>query len=286
MKKQFRGWLTLWSIGAAAVLTALVLTTATYAWFTVNREVQTAKVTAATGASGLELQISRTGADAFSPGTLKDAAGQKISGVALNPCEKELMPVSTADLKQFLYCSFSEENAAKTFEPTTDETLYYHDTIYLRAVGEGLPDGAQMALYLDNDTQNPIVRSGDGKLLTAARLGLTFDGAAPVIMKLSDAADQGKGNTYLNGQLLSGGNVLGYHNGAAVAVKDPVVSLKDAQFSPEAPDRKPMVTLKINQIYQIDIYFYLEGCDPDCLTERVGLTEAYLNLAFFGLLAQ
>ena len=52
----------------------------------------------------------------------------------------------------------------------------------------------------------------------------------------------------------------------------------------EAP--APLAKLELNRIYRVDIYFYLEGCDPDCLTDRVAMDEALLKLAFFGLLAQ
>ena len=47
----------------------------------------------------------------------------------------------------------------------------------------------------------------------------------------------------------------------------------------------PIVDLTINEIYTLDIYFYLEGCDPDCLSDRVGMKDASLNLAFFGVLS-
>lgn len=286
MKKPYRGWLSLWAMGAMAVLTALTLTTATYAWFSANREVQTGRVTSRTGSTTLELQISRSGGNGFSPGTMTDGNGESYNAVELTPCDKELMPVSTANLATFLYCPVSDGDGANRFVPTPDESLYYHDTIYLRAVGEGIPDGSQLELYLDNDTENPIVRAEAGNLLAAARLGLCFDGGTPTILKLSDEPDQGDGNTYLDDQLLGGGKVLDYQNESPVAVDDPAVLLADVQFASDNANRKALTTLSLNQVYQVDLYFYLEGCDPDCLSERVGLTEAYLNLAFFGLLTQ
>jgi hypothetical protein len=41
--------------------------------------------------------------------------------------------------------------------------------------------------------------------------------------------------------------------------------------------------LELNQIYAVDIYFYLEGCDPDC-SDSVSLDGADLHLAFYGVL--
>ena len=47
MKRKSR-YLTLWSVTAVAVITAMALTAATYAWFTSNREVSTSKATSRT----------------------------------------------------------------------------------------------------------------------------------------------------------------------------------------------------------------------------------------------
>ena len=44
--------------------------------------------------------------------------------------------------------------------------------------------------------------------------------------------------------------------------------------------------LELNKIYSVEVFFYLEGCDPDCLSQRVAMDEAALNLAFFGLLVE
>ena len=60
MKRKSR-YLTLWSVTAAAVITAMALTAATYAWFTSNREVSTSKATSRTGNGNVELQIGREG---------------------------------------------------------------------------------------------------------------------------------------------------------------------------------------------------------------------------------
>ena len=60
MKRKSR-YLTLWSVTAVAVITAMALTAATYAWFTSNREVSTSKATSRTGNGNVELQIGREG---------------------------------------------------------------------------------------------------------------------------------------------------------------------------------------------------------------------------------
>lgn len=274
MKKQ--KILTLWGLWIAVALTALALTSATFAWFTANREVGTARVSARTGTGSLELQISRTGGDAFSP-----EAGNEVP---LKEQTTPLMPVSTGDLKSFVYNPITQDGYAESFLPTQDESLYYHDTIYLRALGDGMAQDTKMALYLDN-TEKPIVESTEGELLTASRLGLTFDGASPVVISLSDV-NEGVSNTRPGGVLLGDGQVLSYTSGTVTAVADPAISLADAQITAGAAAGKtPVATLELNRIYAVDIYFYLEGCDPDCTSDKVGLDQAALNLAFYGLLA-
>ena len=288
--KKTRKYLTLWAIGAAAVLTAATLTAATYAWFTSNRKVETEKVTSRTGTNNVELQISRTGGAAFSP--QKDGDGiyyAPLKGSEELPFAQELvlMPVSTADLRTFVCNTMTNNGYAEVFSKTTDESLYYHDTVYLRATGDDtLPEGAKMALYLDNIEGAPIVGPEGGAILTAARLGLRFSDGSFKILTLSDV-NEGEGNTRPGGVPLESGQVLTADaDGKAIPAADPAVPLTDVQIPSDGGGAKqPIAELTINEIYTLDIYFYLEGCDPDCLSDRVGMKDASLNLAFFGVLS-
>lgn len=308
--KKTNKYLTLWGVAAAAVITAMSLVAATYAWFSSNREVETDKATSRTGTSNVELQISRTGGDGFSPQKDEDGAyyapmkGSKEYYKSLGADKEDefvLMPVSTPDLKTFVYSTVNSGGYATDYapvgkEPEDEAQFFYHDTIYLKAVStEGsAPEGAKMALYLDNlpgeegegTAGTPIVSSEDGKLLTAARLGLRFSDGSFRILTLSDV-NEGKGNSRLNGEELSAGMVLGYDAsaGKAAAIADPAIPLANVQIPPEGGKAKEVITeLSLNEVYTVDVYFYLEGCDPDCLSDRVGLRKAALNLAFYGLL--
>lgn len=269
-----RKWMFLWSVVLTALL-LVALSSATLAWFTSNRDVETDRVTARTGSSSLELQISRQGGGSFTP----QYGTAEIGEVPLNAPDHPLLPVSTADLRSFVYCPFTENGMGTRFLPVPDDSSYYHDTIYLRAQAEGMPEDSKIELYLDSE---PIVQAGAGELLTAARLGLTFDGDSPVILALSDV-NQGQGNTSLNGALLGPGQVLTLSGSQVTAQADPALPLSRVQYG---SGDTPLAKLELNRIYRVDIYFYLEGCDPDCLTDRVAMDEALLKLAFFGLLAQ
>ena len=50
------------------------------------------------------------------------------------------------------------------------------------------------------------------------------------------------------------------------------------------PD-KPLLTMEVNRIYPVDIYFYLEGCDPDC-SNSIQYSTVDLQLGFYGVLSQ
>ena len=124
----------------------------------------------------------------------------------------------------------------------------------------------------------------DRELLTAARLGLTFDQANPVIFRMSDV-DEGEGNTSPGGTPLGKGMVLTLQGGTATPVSDPAVSISDRQITEDGgAGPEPLLIMELDRIYAVDVYFYLEGCDPDCLDERVGRDEAVFNLAFYGIL--
>ena len=301
MKRKSR-YLTLWSVTAVAVITAMALTAATYAWFTSNREVSTSKATSRTGNGNVELQISREGfplqrmedGSYFTP--MKGSKEYYQQQGADKEDEFVLMPVSTADLKTFVSDTASNSGYAVEFRKLEDESLYYHDTITLTAVAEdgAAPENAKMALYLDNlpsdegegATTVPIVSSEDGKLLTAARLGLRFSDGSFKILTLSDV-NEGTGNTKLGDTVVEGGKVLTYDElaGTVKTADDPAIALADVQIPPEGGKGKTVITeLNLNETYTVDVYFYLEGCDPDCLSDKVALSKAALNLAFYGLL--
>ena len=135
----------------------------------------------------------------------------------------------------------------------------------------------------------------DGNLLNAARLGLKFDGSSSsvVILKLSqNQNDQSEQvyNTVINGQTLGANQFLSGPSTSLSVVSDPSVLISDYEVKFEnagisIPD-KPLLTMEVNRIYPVDIYFYLEGCDPDCSDAGISFDQADLHLAFYGILSQ
>jgi hypothetical protein len=268
----------------------LSLTLATYAWFTTNREVSTDTVTGRTGSDTVALEISTQGGDNFQP--QEEAAILQVN----DTLSTWLMPVSTADLETFLYNpgtvydETQQSSVAAYFEPVENEANYYHGRVYIRATTQ---DGTgTMALYLDESALSggAIAQTEAGGLLGAARLGLTFDGEDPVIFRLTEEQNESQvRNTLINGSILSDGQVLAYANGQVQAVADPAVALRDYTITQTDATvtlpEQPLIYLEPNRIYAVDIYFYLEGCDPDC-ADGIAYDGADLHLAFYGLVSE
>lgn len=281
MKRWFKiGYLMITSVTALLVLVA-----ATYAWFSTNKKVSTSTATARTGDETLELQLSESGSGGFSD-------SDTVNIVQVNSTDAgKLIPVSTSDLVNFVEAPVTVEGQAKAFQLVTGEDNYYHGRIYLRASGSGWSDDTKLDLYLDQ-SDGVLGNAASGMLLNASRLGLRFsaDGAAQssVILKLSDnenpSADRVY-NTVVGGQKLGDNQVLSYSGGSVRAVTDPCRSIDDytitwGDASVNIPD-SPLLSMELNKVYTLDVYFYLEGCDPDC-SDSVSFDAADLHLAFYG----
>lgn len=283
MKHMFRTWF----LSVTTIAALLALAAATFAWFTSNRAVSTNVATARTEQEKLELQISNRGGSSF----------QSMETVAIGQVNRtdatQLFPVSTSNLVDFVYAPTTVSGNASTFERVNDEQYYYHGRIYLRALGEGWPQGTKMNLYLDQ-TDGVLGSNVNGELLSAARLGLMFDNNAStaVILRLTEAEmSQNKQayNTVINGRTLGKNQVLTWRNREAQPVTDPSAPVADYTISFGTDDiqtpSRALLAMDLNKVYTVDVYFYLEGCDPDCSNE-IRLQQADLHLAFYGVVEE
>ncbi|MBR3641237.1 MAG: hypothetical protein IKN53_04325 [Oscillibacter sp.] len=272
-----------------------VLSVATFAWFTNNRRVSTSRVEARTASADVSLLISQEGGSSF-------RAEDSCPIVQVNETDLGmLMPVSTDDLQTFLYNPGTVEDYAINFLEVEDEAFYFHGRVYLKAEASGESTGTHMALYLDQseesggslveiDTENGDDDDVSELVLNAARLGLSFGtGGDHAIFYLSDehnAKDDIAYNTEVNGKILGDDMVLTLSGSNVIAVDDPAVSLDTySMFDEDGSDLpdEPLFLMELNEIYPVDIYFYLEGCDPDC-SDSISLGAVKLHLAFFGVL--
>jgi hypothetical protein len=272
---------------AITMIAALLsLTVATYAWFSANKVVKTEAVTAKSGSDDLTLQLSSKGGNSFSGDS--EASITQVNSSDLT----ELLPVSTTDLATFLYNDKTVDGMASNFSEDSEANRYYHGRIYLRAQAEGQPSTAKAALYLDQSSSSggSIVQSDDENLLAATRLGLSFNTGDSVIFKLSDSDGNSSNqvfNTVVDGITLSDNQVIGLSGSKVKAFTDPAVSLSKYTItindSSVSLPEEPILYMDLNTIYTLDIYYYLEGCDPDC-SDSVSFSDLDLHLAFYAVL--
>ena len=266
----------------------LSLTAATYAWFSTNSVVSTDKVSGRSGTDSVTLQISQTGGNDFK-------GSKEASLVQVNVSSTErLMPVSTSDLKSFVINPGMVNGRATYFEKLEGEKNIYHGRIYLRATSSGHNENARLALYLDGSKAagGDLVTSLKGNLANAGRLGILFDGGNMRILRLTETKNsdgQQVMNATLNGVEVKPGQVINGSTNPMSIVADP--SLPIAQFMVGEDGLagnasvQPLLKMELNRVYAVDVYFYLEGCDPDC-TDVAKMDSLNLHLAFYGVLTE
>lgn len=274
-------------IAGMLLLLAASTGAATYAWFSSNSIVKTDVVSGRSSTDEVKLLISSSGGSSF--------RGDKEASITQVNKQKtdKLMPVSTADLSHFVYNTGSIQGDAAFFEKVKEEQYYYHGRIYIQAVAENHGKNERMQLYLDNDSENggAFLQNTKGSIANAARLGLVFEDGDKVILRLSEdsnAKNERAGDTILNGSKLSAGQVIDSSGSSLKAVKDPSVALKDYLAGDSGLGEgaeKPLFSMELNRIYEVDIYFYLEGCDPDC-SDVTQLGKTDFHLAFYGVLTE
>lgn len=262
-------------------LLVVSLSATTYAWFSSNARVQTTKVYSQTAQDTVELWIGQT-PDSLVLGN----AGVDLGYVGTSD-GKKLMPVSTANLTTFVSNSVTTEGVATHFTDA-DEGLYFHTRLYLQAKATSPLTGSRLALYLDESgEEGPLFRNTSKELLRTLRLGFLFEGSEPIILQV-DSTKEGnrstQGATMINGQLLGEDMVISKQGEELFAVPDPSQNLQSYLFasSPIGENTKPLIQMEWNQIYPVDVYIYIEGCDLDC-TDTLMQQELDFYLAFFGL---
>lgn len=274
------------AVTSVAVIAAL--TGSTYAWFSANRITSTNLVSSRTDQMNVSLLLGT------SPGG--SAGGESEVAIArVNPdAAKEMMPVSTADLTTFFVSPYTDEMKATTFLKVENEKNFYHGRIYLQAVAEGMPDGTKVRLYLDESAYGggAILQNAPGYARNALRIGLKFDNGNPLILRASEDANPTEGrfyNTVIDGQLIESNIVLVQSGEKIAAVADPSVFYRTYCVGenglPVDGTVKPLIDLELNREYVLDIYVYLEGCDPDC-TNVLSLDTFDFHLGFYGIVTE
>ena len=280
MKKTGQVLKAVYCVAMMALLLAS-LSAATYAWFSTNAIVQTDRVSGKTGTEMVTLLVSSIGGNDF-----RGASSADIAHVNTTSSES-LMPVSTSDLQHFVYNNGNIDEMAVNFVRVQNEQYYYHGRVFLKASAQGMPENAKLKLYLDN--AGGLFANMAGYMANAARLGLTFDGGSAKILRISENANPENGrrvNTVVNGTILQADQVISSAGDSLQIVQDPSVSYLNYTIGEDGQPQgnvSPIFVMELNRIYAVDIYFYMEGCDPDC-TDITQLDHLDLRLAFYGIL--
>lgn len=260
---------------------------ATYAWFTANARVSTSRIEASTDRAELQLYVKAPGDSSFQ---------SNVCELSFGDGQSMLLPVSTADLQNFVYCPATASDNAEQFRPLgelSEQNLMAYGTVDMRAELEGGPVGARVAVYLDEPEDFGLLAEqsdADSLLLNAARLGLALQGEEDTahIFYLSEehnAENQQILNTVVDGQLQGGDIVLKSDgSGNVSAVRDPAEPLSACMLTDGLDSSEPLFYLEAGRDYTIDVFFYLEGCDQDC-SDSVAYNAADLALAFYATLA-
>ena len=279
-----RAYIVLVMVALAATLGA-----ATYAWFTSNMKVNTNSVSVHSDTSKLVLELGE--ADAGEWSQQGDASlASTASGSAT------LYPVSTFDLNGFAACSKNNSSGdATVFEQAKDNgSAYYHGWIDLRPTITGTGASkvkGKVSLYL---AESLVPQGADAELLRAARVGIKISSGGQVLatnifeLDSSDSGHRGEHPTTAPAGLAgyADGMLLGWQNGqlacGADVKQDPAAFTLDTSETATRP-QNALATLALGQAYRLDIYYYIEGTDPDS-ADYLHQDPGTLHLALFATL--
>ena len=262
--RRARAYIALVMVALAATLGA-----ATYAWFTNNMKVNTNSVSVHSDTSKLVLEL-----------------GDAVT----------LYPVSTFDLNGFAACAQNNSAGdATVFEQAKDNgSAFYHGWIDLRPTITGTGASkvrGKVNLYL---AESLVPQGADAELLRAARVGIKISSSNQVLatnifeLDSSDGGHRDEHPTTAPAGLAgyADGMLLGWRNGQLACgtnvTQDPAAFTLDTSETATRP-QNTLATLALGQTYRLDIYYYIEGTDPDS-ADYLYQDPGTLHLALFATL--
>ena len=275
----------------ALVMGALAATlgVATYAWFTSNMKVNTNSVSVRSDTSKLVLELGDASRGSWSQ-------QGDVSLVSNASGAVTLYPVSTFDLNGFAACAQNNSAGdASVFEQAKDNgSAYYHGWIDLRPTITGTGASkvkGKVSLYL---AESLVPQGTDAELLCAARVGIKISSGNQVLatnifeLDSSDGGHRGEHPATAPAGLAgyTDGMLLGWQNGqlacGANVTQDPASFTLDTSETATRP-QNALATLALGQTYRLDVYYYIEGTDPDSAS-YLYQDPGTLHLALFAAL--
>ena len=282
--RRARAYIVLVMVALAATLGA-----ATYAWFTSNMKVNTNSVSVHSDTSKLLLELGDASRGSWSQ-------QGDVSLVSNASGTVTLYPVSTFDLNGFAACAQNNSAGdASVFEQAKDNgSAYYHGWIDLRPTITGMGASkvkGKVSLYL---AESLVPQGTDAELLRAARVGIKISSGNQVLatnifeLDSSDGGHRGEHPATAPAGLAgyTDGMLLGWQNGqlacGADVKQDPAAFTLDTSETATRP-QNALATLALGQAYRLDIYYYIEGTDPDS-ADYLHQDPGTLHLALFATL--
>ena len=276
-------------IALVMVALAATLGVATYAWFTSNMKVNTNSVSVHSDTSKLLLELGDASRGSWS----QQGAVSLVSNASGTVT---LYPVSTFDLNGFAACAQNNSAGdASVFEQAKDNgSAYYHGWIDLRPTITGTGASkvkGKVSLYL---AESLVPQGTDAELLCAARVGIKISSGNQVLatnifeLDSSDGGHRGEHPATAPAGLAgyTDGMLLGWQNGqlacGANVMQDPASFTLDTSETATRP-QNALATLALGQTYRLDIYYYIEGTDPDSAS-YLYQDPGTLHLALFATL--
>ena len=276
-------------IALVMVALAATLGVATYAWFTSNMKVNTNSVSVHSDTSKLLLELGDASRGSWSQ-------QGDVSLVSNASGAVTLYPVSTFDLNGFAACAQNNSAGdASVFEQAKDNgSAYYHGWIDLRPTITGTGASkvkGKVSLYL---AESLVPQGTDAELLCAARVGIKISSGNQVLatnifeLDSSDGGHRGEHPATAPAGLAgyTAGMLLGWQNGqlacGANVTQDPASFTLDTSETATRP-QNALATLALGQTYRLDVYYYIEGTDPDSAS-YLYQDPGTLHLALFATL--
>ena len=276
-------------IALVMVALAATLGVATYAWFTSNMKVNTNSVSVHSDTSKLLLELGDASRGSWSQ-------QGDVSLVSNASGTVTLYPVSTFDLNGFAACAQNNSAGdASVFEQAKDNgSAYYHGWIDLRPTITGMGASkvkGKVSLYL---AESLVPQGTDAELLRAARVGIKISSGNQVLatnifeLDSSDGGHRGEHPATAPAGLAgyTDGMLLGWQNGqlacGADVKQDPAAFTLDTSETATRP-QNALATLALGQAYRLDVYYYIEGTDPDS-ADYLHQDPGTLHLALFATL--
>ena len=247
----------------AVLLALVVVSTATYAWFTFSPSARVEPMQGKISEGGIEILISNS----------PDGPFTETCDLILSSTADVLHPVSTADLKTFSIASRQNKDGIVTaFRDITDEVGKYilKGTVYLTCIDSPCDVYFEMD-YLDF--------GADIQALAAMRFGMIIDGNT-YIFKLDEF-----GNTVSAAKRATVDRENSVYDGAAL-IDDPSENIRPyantGTLDNPQPGDAPLAHIDADAVITVDYFMYLEGCDENCYNAVMDKDIA-LSFGFVGV---